>query len=294
MKVYDLHEDMVEDFFASARERYQMLLRRRAGQTVTDDPIMGKWHFSNVFREDDITTQFIREMLREPMRDRPEVIQWMMLCRLFNRIEPFEMLMEAGLMDDWDWSAARDVLKDISPVVGGAYRVRTPGGMSKLDGVLKIAHDNWNSIWQLGTRIIPRHDTLESTWSSLSTMPYLARVVSYEIVSDLRHTYMLERANDIDTWAAPTVGVSSGMSWLITRDSGFFHKELGKKAHQGILKSMLRLLMLSRYDGLWPKAWPAWEMRDLAHWLTQYGAYCRAKYQCKMLHRRYPVGTKTR
>ena len=295
MKVYSLHDEMVEGFFASARERYRIMLLRRSGQPpTTDDPTLGRWFFCNVFREDDTTTQFIRETLREPMRYRPEVIQWMMLCRLFNRIEPLEALMDAGLMDNWDWHAARDTLKDMKPVVGGAYRVRTPGGMSKLDGVLKIAYDNWNPIRELGTRIIPRQDTLESTWSALSSMPYLANVVSYEIISDLRHTYMLEQAHDIETWAAATAGVASGMSWLVAQHPDFFNKELGKKAHKGILKSMLRLLVLSRYDELWPRNWPSWEMRDLAHWLTQYGAYCKSRHQGKMLNRRYPVGTKSR
>lgn len=295
MNVYDLHDDMVSEFFASARARYRIFRKKQGALgAVEEDPVLSRWFFANVFREDDVTTQFIRETLREPMREKPEVIQWMMLARLINRIEPLEKLMDAGLMDNWDWSLAGDVIKDVSPVVGGAYRVRTPGGMTKAEGVLKIASDNWNAVWNLGTRIIPRQDTMQSTWESLSQMPYLARVVSYEIVKDLRHTYMLEHAKDRNSWAAPTAGLAVGMSWLVARRGDFFHKEVGKKAMKGINGSLLRLRSLTQYDELWPSDWPKWEMADVAHWLTQYGAYASAKHNGKMLHRRYPVGTKSK
>jgi len=290
MIIYNLHDDMVEDFFASARERYRMMLRRRAGQASTKDPILGQWFFSNVFREDDTTTRWIKAEVREPLRNDPRVMVAMMICRLFNRVETLEVLKNSGVLHDWCAPSAREVLRDTQPTMGGAYRVRTPEGMNKLDGILKIIEDNRHAMFDMATRMVPGQSTMEATWSSLSCLPFLARVVSYEVVSDLRHTYMLEQAPDICTWAAPTAGVSSGMSWLVARDPSFFHKELGKKAHQGILGSMLRLLAMSCYDELWPRSWPSWEMRDLAHWLTQYGAYCKAKHQNKTLHRRYPVG----
>ncbi len=64
----------VTQFFATARERYRILLRRRARQPWpwTSDRIFRENRFCNVFREDDRTTQWFREHLRDPLSEQPD------------------------------------------------------------------------------------------------------------------------------------------------------------------------------------------------------------------------------
>lgn len=53
------------DFFAFARERHATYLRRQSGapEPWTDDPILRKFRFTNVFRELDRTTVWFRTCL---------------------------------------------------------------------------------------------------------------------------------------------------------------------------------------------------------------------------------------
>ena len=58
---------MIDAFFAYARERYRIRLKRNAGESKpwTDDPILAQYSFTEVFREDDKTTRWLRENVRD-------------------------------------------------------------------------------------------------------------------------------------------------------------------------------------------------------------------------------------
>ena len=80
---------MIEQFFAYARERYQIRLKRNAGEPKpwTDDPILAQYSFTEVFREDDKTTRWLNTYVREPMRDQDRVLPAVLIFRWFNRIK---------------------------------------------------------------------------------------------------------------------------------------------------------------------------------------------------------------
>ena len=64
-----------DGYFRTARERYTMKLRREdttgryIGPPWSDDPVLANHRFCNVFREDDRATVWLREHIRDPMRD---------------------------------------------------------------------------------------------------------------------------------------------------------------------------------------------------------------------------------
>ena len=68
-------EDRINDFFAYARKRHEIYLKRKAGEPPpwTDDPILQQYRFTNVFRELDKTTLWFKKYVRGPMRKSPEV-----------------------------------------------------------------------------------------------------------------------------------------------------------------------------------------------------------------------------
>ena len=61
----------LKSYFGFVRERYRILLQRRAGKPKpwTADRVLQEHYFTNVFREDDKTTVWFREHIREPLRD---------------------------------------------------------------------------------------------------------------------------------------------------------------------------------------------------------------------------------
>lgn len=186
------------------------------------------------------------------------------------------------------------------PYVTGSYIIKTPDGMDKLDGVLWCVEQfytkSFNSSglletvcreydhgpklnWQQATEnlIIGRdyaeknRPTLESVWEWLRKFPYLGDFMSYEIVTDLRHTPLLDKAPDIMTWANPGPGAMRG----INRLKGH---ALKTRHHKSVyIEEMKKLLFVSEDRELWPKEYPVLEMRDIEHSLCELDKYMRVK-----------------
>jgi len=291
MLEYELHDDQIEEYFATARERYYILRRRRAGRSKpwTDDRVFKDWRFCNVFREDDKVTVWIRENVREPLRNNPKVITAMAACRIFNRIETLEKLKKAGLFERWDATTAKLAMIGVRPVVGAAYVVKTPDGMDKLDGCIEMVNafnrDAANVLTHKATHQAGPL-TLEQTWELLKRFPCIGPFMAYEIVSDLRHTYLLENAPDTNTWANPGPGCCRGLSWLTAKNLTAINYG-PKKAAAAAIRAMQKLLVLSRYNKLWPNDWPQWEMREVEHWLCEYAKYVKVKHKRQMMKVRY-------
>lgn len=286
-KLYTLRKRQINEFFKSARERYRIMLYRRNGEEYKTEKVYEDWRFCNVFREDDRVTMWVRENVREPMRNDPKVILAMAMCRLFNREPSLEPLLQpTNLFKDFDPIEVASRLKGVKPVTCAAYRVITPAGMSKLNGVINILENSSEELFQLATRMQPGVTTLEETWHALRTFKFYGPFISYEIVSDLRHTYLLENAPDIMTWANAGPGARQGMSWLVGKTFGMF-EGTSKKEAQDLVHMMQRILALSQMPEFWPKKWPQWEMREVEHWLCEYAKYVKAKHQKKRLKRSY-------
>lgn len=273
-------------FFGTARERYRIKERREKGlpRPWTDDKIFNLWRFCNVHREDDKTTQWFRDHVRNPLTrqgDKIKIAQATTIFRWFNRIGTGEKILDL-LLTQWDTEEAHRRLQSVEPVVTGAYIIKGPDGFSKLEGVLHcidlalpaLEHDvpSWG-------------ETLKEAWLDLNTIYYLGPFMSYEIVSDLRWTPVLNEAADILTWANAGPGCARGMGWVAHNNPAKFNPG-SQRDQQTMLELMTQLLGMSRSEEYWPKYWKQWEMREVEHWLCEYDKYCRAESGLK-LKRRY-------
>lgn len=153
----------LDGFFAYARERHAIYLRRSAGLSApwTADPVLQQYRFCNVFRELDTTTIWFREHVRDRLRSAPEVLLATVLFRWFNRITTGEAIFsQVGMLAPGDHHTAWDCLGWLGPddgldkwvgeylrpaivaycgrgpYVTGSYIVQGRAGMPKLDGVL--------------------------------------------------------------------------------------------------------------------------------------------------------------
>ena len=74
-------------------------LKKQSGEPYpwTDDPILQKYKFTNVFREDDATTVWFRENMRDELCEHSDVILATIIFRWFNLVETGKVLLENNL-----------------------------------------------------------------------------------------------------------------------------------------------------------------------------------------------------
>ena len=279
----------LDDFFATARTREEIRRRREAGMSRdlwTTDPVFRDWRYCNVHRENDKTTVWFRENVRSKLMGL-ELLNATVIFRWFNKIETGEIIKDLLLMG-WSTEEARRRLTGISPVVTGAYIIKGPDGLSKLDGVLacidralpqlKDIYEYWNNLRQ------ENNLNLEAAWKDLRTIWYLGPFMAYEVVSDLRWN-LLQDADDINTWANAGPGCARGLGWVIG-DLGRFNSN--SRTDQAVmLELMERILQASKEERHWPARWQPWEMREVEHWCCEYDKINRAR-SGQRLKRRFP------
>lgn len=301
----------IQRFFAYARARHEITLRRALGlpRPWTKDSILDTYRFTCVFREQDKTTKWFRQNVRDPMRNAQSVLLATVVFRMLNRIEVGEAIFHAEYKNGgtaWDaFLESRDVrhlqraikraIPD-GPYVTGGYIITSPPGCPKLEGMMKVikSFERGEEEWEgLGAGIIGtmnwdgeegaaeymlhnRGDvTLESCWRWLRRFKWFGDFHSYEIVTDLRHTRLLDMAPDINTWANPGPGANRGANRVYGRDKDT------RNSKEKLNAEMHELLGHSLDSKLWPQRpvneWPRWEMRDVEHTLCEFDKYERVR-----------------
>lgn len=259
-------------FFATARERYAIRLRRQAGRPSpwTEDLIFREWRFTNVHREDDRTTAWFREHVRNHLFGLA-VAEATVIFRWFNRIETGERIKDL-LLHGWDTNEARLRLTGVQPLISGAYKIGSAAGLNKLDGLLQ-AIDTARLL--LPSKVKWWGRSLRVAWETLMEIRYLGPFLAYEIVSDVRHTPLLHQADDILIWANAGPGCTQGLGIVVAdrQDRFKYHS----KSDQATMRELMRqLLTMSRNPLYWPQEWTPWEMREVEHWCCEFAKYRRA------------------
>jgi hypothetical protein len=247
--------------FRIMRERYRIFLRRyhlKKSLPWTTDPILARWRFCNVFREDDKTTIWLRKNVREPLRDSDKVVMAVIAYRWFNRIETAEKIKDL-LLDGWDSAEAKRRLWLTSPVVTGAYMIKTPVGMDKLNGVCHCIDQAKNDKTLVSD--LKQINSIQEATERLKRIPFMGGFAAYEVATDLRHTKFLENATDIYYWANAGPGCSRGLGWVFYRNPNKWLPS-SQKDQEEMLRMLKVLLDMSKDPAHWPADWPQWEMRD--------------------------------
>jgi hypothetical protein len=260
------------EFFALATERELIRRNRLAGKKPpwTLDPVLQAFRFCNVFREDDATTTWFRDNLRDPLKGCPQQVTLATVAfRLFNYVPTGEIL-KPHLLTGWDPVAVRRALiqRNERKVISGAYMITSPAGYDKATGLVHVI-DTFAKMLDNGT--IDQDDwlTLQDAHRALGEVPFLGRFHAYEVVTDLRWTSVLENATDINTWASAGPGCARGLQWVTGRRFNW-----GAKADQAEMLSLMTELLAESLDK-W--SWPEkpWELREVEHWLCEYDKWKR-------------------
>ena len=191
----------------------------------TDDSILQQYKFCQVFREEDRTTRWLKKHIREPMRNSSDVLMAVVIFRWFNWIPTGRTLINKGLLNNWDRKKAIEEITKQDKWVTGAYIVKSPNGMDKVTGVAECISHMWERknylIDKLEEAIEQDKCSLEYCWKLLRDYPYMGPFMAYEVVTDLRFTYLLSAANDKLTWANAGPGAMRGLNRLTGRPLDF-------------------------------------------------------------------------
>ena len=283
----------VSDLFTYAKKRQDIFLARQAGQPKpwTRDLILRQYKFCNVFREDDATTVYIREKWR---CDGADAIFRLSVARCINRIESLRRIeVHPAIENPKFWEIFHALLRSAQPLVTGAYIVKTPAGMDKLDGVIEILRPiredalSMRAAWLSWTSNLP--DTLEGMHQFLTGYSCIGGFMAYEIVSDLRYTDLLRSAPDVNTWAFLGPGATRGMCRLLNLPLDALSRN-SKKDQLFMLTCMQQILAASKDPVNWPRGWPPWEMREVEHGLCEFDKYERTRLGEGRPKQLYPGG----
>lgn len=215
--------DRLDLYFYWIHERETIRIAKeveRRPQPWTDDPILQKFKFCQVFREDDRTTRWFKHHIRNVWRDDPEVLMATVIFRWFNFIETGRTLLKHNLHIEWDRKKAIEEITKQDQWITGAYIIKTPNRMDKVTGVAECVSHMWGDREKLVDEIL-ESKSLEKAWKILRDYPYMGPFMAYEVVTDLRHTYLLRDATDILTWANAGPGAMRGLNRLAGRDLDF-------------------------------------------------------------------------
>lgn len=249
----------------------------------TKDPILAKYRFCNVRREDDRVTRWIDENIRRPYAGHPYL--WLMLCiaRQINWPETLNELRLRGAMPHKIFPVERfiKVLNDRADadkkVYTGAYIITAPNisGSSKAQYIAEIVIGGlWERrelfarvlgephTWQKGFKC----PTLESVHSKIMVTKGWGQFTAYQAVVDMRFSGILENASDRDSWAAAGPGTIRGLNRLQGRP-------LEHRLNQGVaLGEMRQIYRELRRHTLIP-----FDFSDVPNILCETDKYLRVK-----------------
>jgi hypothetical protein len=259
-----------DKFFYWITERHYIYLRRQRGEPKpwTTDPILRDYKFTNPFRENDRGTIWLRENFLEPHRNDNLSLVAFNICwyRMFNWWGTGEFL---GWQTDWVplvvQRGLENRLAEKKQVFTGAHIVYSPPGQSKIAAIVRTCTDLWN-IRLVIADVAREQRSLQAVFDILTSVYCVGGFMAYEMVTDMRHTKLLEDAHDIMTWANPGPGAVRGLQRL-----GFPHTP------KVAIGSMELLLTRSQEPGVLPQDFPKLEMRDIEHSLCEFDKYTRVE-----------------
>tara|TARA_R110001583_G_scaffold65432_1_gene189072 strand:+ start:7686 stop:8522 length:837 start_codon:yes stop_codon:yes gene_type:complete len=258
----------LDRFFHYINERHRIYLKRQEGEPFpwTEDKILQTYSFCNVFRELDKVTIWVRKNWREPYADHPNLPFAMSMARQINWPDTLE---EIGFPEEWNPERTKEIMQARmdrgEKVYTGAYMLTgTLGGTKVQQTVDKIL----TPVYQNPPEIIPH--SLKETWKNYLPYAGFSGFMSYEVVTDLRHTRHLENAEDVMTWANAGPGAKRGLNRIHGRS-------LKQAIKEDQLTQEMKSLLTNFNQNILFLLDKELEMREIEHCLCEFDKYERVR-----------------
>jgi 5-hmdU DNA kinase, helical domain len=187
-----------DTYWRFAAERQRVFHRRAAGAAPpwTRDPILSRHKFTNVYRSADRVSQYlIREVIYTGPQDTEELVFRILLFKIFNRIETWELLTERlGKRPSWagyEFAVYNRILGEVMDggerIYSAAYIVPNPPfGEPRKHGnhlrLIEIAMAGGLSAAVTGAK------DLRDVYEALLALPSLGRFLAYQYAIDLAYS----------------------------------------------------------------------------------------------------------
>jgi hypothetical protein len=223
-KGYPLASELV--YFIKTRETHRLVKEGgiKPGKRYVLDPIIAKYRFCNIHREDDRVTRWIADNIRTPWKDEPDLWFAIVVCRLLNLPESIEDVKNAIL--PWKPALFRTKLANRKALgfnnFNAAYIVSTNGrAMDKVDYLIQ---EVLNPLWSERKKMRPElYMTLAGYCGMLMARNGLAGFMAGQIIADLKYVEPLNAAIDWDTFAVSGPGSRRGLNRVmgVAPDAGW-------------------------------------------------------------------------
>lgn len=269
--------DRAEPFLLFMEKREALRLRKAEGSAWpwSEDWILNRYKFTNVKREHDRTTQWMRENWTTPHEDRPagEII---FNCALFRYFGTSEFAQEIGWQIDWNpervISLAARRQRVGERVFTGAYIVPTLGHKgAKAEAVVRFILDPlWRKREDIAA-IAAATARWEMVASAMRALPGFGGTgfMTKEVLQDVMHTSVLRHAVDRDTWCPAGPGARRGLNRLHDRSLE------ASRPEALLIGEMIELLDAARRR--LPSWMPALELHDVQFQLCEFDKYERVR-----------------
>ena len=208
-------------FWYYMNERYAILLKRKAGapKPWTDDPILQSYSFTNVFREDDRGTTWLRKNFIKPHWN-DDLSNLAFNCcwyRMFNWWQTGALL---GYQTEWDTEKIKKILHDTEAAGGkvftGAHIVHSEYYQPKIDSIVNVCAELFH-LCVAGNALVTEcleNRSMERVFEQLKEIRHIGGFMAHEMVQDLAHTPLLQGAIDQNTWTNMGPGAKRGLQRL--------------------------------------------------------------------------------
>lgn len=214
--------------FAAERQRIFFRRVRQEPGPLTSDPILRAHKFTNAYRASDRVSQYlIRRVIYEGDRSPREMFFRVMLFKLFNRIETWELLtneLDHVRWDEYTFDRYDAVLSRAMAngqrIYSGAYIIPSP----RLNHPRK--HQNHLRLIErmladeLPERIVDTR-SLQDAFRLLRSYPSMGDFLAFQLVTDLNYSPLLEHSES--EFVVPGPGARDGIRKCFA-DTGGLHE----------------------------------------------------------------------
>jgi len=262
----------VAELLEFIKRRHAIFLKRNAGKKKpwTDDKILQRFKFCNVYRELDTVTMWIAQHWRTPLIGNPDLWFAMSVARWVNWPPT---LYAIGIPVPWKKDKFIRVLRERSArhekVWTGAYMIGTQG--HAMDKNLFIAESVLNPLWQEREYLRPRpDDTLATFAARVIAVKNQGRFMVGQMIADAKYAdNVLMECRDWHTFAVSGPGSRRGMNRVFNRDVHFHWNEDDWHRHLMMLQEAVNPSL--------PQGWEKLHAQDLQNCLCEFDKYERVR-----------------
>lgn len=275
--------EVFDTFWLFAARRQAAFMQRLGGAPPpwTDDPILGHYRFTNVYRASDRVSQYlIRHVIYHGSQLAEEVVFRTLLFKLFNRIETWERLVVAVGVPSWrsfDFERYATVLDGMAAsgesVYSGAYIMPSPafGQQRKYRNHLHLLR---HIMSDRGPRRIAQATTLRDVFESLRAYPSLGDFLAYQFTIDLNYSDVIDFSEMDFVIAGP--GARSGLQKCFVGRAGLSESDLIRVVVDLADSELARLGL--RFASLWGRRLHLIDCQNLFCEVDKYARVAHPEY----------------